>query len=307
MNTKFIFFSLLALLTTDSVVAQSIQNMTQGRSSSAIAETANPHPGHSMPGMEKPSGDQGTSSHHGDSQSQSHEAAETTQVKLRTSSGVIAPQQSISLSLYVQDANGKVISKFDIFQEKLMHLIVVSNDLTIFKHLHPTYRGDGRFDIEITLPQAGNYTLISDYKPTGQGEKVSLLRLKASGNSNSRSDINFQRTKLVDTTSVSLTLSPTVLKAEEATILSFDLNDAASKQPIFDLKPYLGEQGHLVILRQASPLTRNDYVHAHAMQGTQAGKVAFMTKFPEPGNYKLWGQFNRNGKTVTADFWVKVL
>ncbi|BCL38001.1 hypothetical protein [Nostoc sp. MS1] len=32
----------------------------------------------------------------------------------------------------------------------------------------------------------------------------------------------------------------------------------------------------------------------------------YITKFPKPGKYKLWGQFNRNGKIVTADFWVNV-
>jgi hypothetical protein len=36
-------------------------------------------------------------------------------------------------------------------------------------------------------------------------------------------------------------------------------------------------------------------------------KVSFMTSFPQPGKYKLWGQFNRNGKIVVADFWIYVL
>jgi hypothetical protein len=43
------------------------------------------------------------------------------------------------------------------------------------------------------------------------------------------------------------------------------------------------------------------------MKDTPAAQVSFMTSFPTPGKYKLWGQFNRNGKIVIADFWVNVL
>ncbi|GJD20009.1 hypothetical protein RIVM261_049650 [Rivularia sp. IAM M-261] len=64
-------------------------------------------------------------------------------------------------------------------------------------------------------------------------------------------------------------------------------------------------QGHLVIVRQETSLTSADYIHAHAVKNQTPGQVKFMTSFPEPGLYKLWGQFNRNGEIITADFWVK--
>ncbi|MBH8553858.1 hypothetical protein I8751_16065 [Nostocaceae cyanobacterium CENA357] len=37
----------------------------------------------------------------------------------------------------VQDLEGKAIAKFDIFQEKLMHLIIVSVDSTSTQERHP--------------------------------------------------------------------------------------------------------------------------------------------------------------------------
>jgi hypothetical protein len=43
------------------------------------------------------------------------------------------------------------------------------------------------------------------------------------------------------------------------------------------------------------------------MKGTPAGRVEFMAKFPQPGKYKMWGQFDRGGKVIVADFWVDVL
>ncbi|MBD2695202.1 hypothetical protein H6G68_26375, partial [Anabaena catenula FACHB-362] len=49
------------------------------------------------------------------------------------------------------------------------------------------------------------------------------------------------------------------------------------------------------------------YIHAHALNNTPTGQVHFMTSFPQAGKYKLWGQFNRNGKIITADFWINVV
>ncbi|MEX0269898.1 hypothetical protein AB3R30_12195 [Leptolyngbyaceae cyanobacterium UHCC 1019] len=207
----------------------------------------------------------------------------------------------------VQDSKGKAIAQFDTFQEKLMHLIVVSDDLQIFQHLHPTYKGNGRFEVTTTLTQAGNYTLVSDFKPAGKEEEVAILKTLVPGTSSAASVVDSAKTKTIDTTNVTLTLSELAVKAKQEVTLTFDLKDSVSNQSISNLQPYLGEEGHLVILKQSASLTRADYVHAHAMKGAADGKVEFMTAFPQPGNYKLWGQFNRNGKIVVADFWVNVL
>jgi hypothetical protein len=103
-----------------------------------------------------------------------------------------------------------------------------------------------------------------------------------------------------------LKFSQPTLKAAKEVHLIFNLQDAANNQPLKDLKPYLGERGHLVILKQSSPLTEVDYIHAHALKNTPAGEVNFITSFPQAGKYKMWGQFNRNGKIITADFWIDV-
>lgn len=188
-----------------------------------------------------------------------------------------------------------------------MHLIVVSDDLQVFQHLHPTYKGNGRFEVETTLPQSNNYTLFSDYKPAGQSEEVSILKTSVPGTPPATLNINLTRTKTTNATKVNLAFSEPNLKADQEVTMKFDLRDKTSNQPIQDLKPYLGEQGHLVILKESSPLTKANYIHAHALKGTPVGQVEFMTKLPDPGRYKLWGQFNRDGKIVVADFWVNVL
>jgi hypothetical protein len=260
--------------------------------STPVASSKNLHEGHSMNGSEMV-------------EMKMPKEPNSTQAKL-TTPAKIAPKTPVSLMIDVRDRQGKAIAQFDTFQEKLMHLIVVSDDLQFFDHIHPSYRQNGRFDVGASFPQPGSYTLFSDYKPAQQSEVVSVLKLQVPGASSSAKAIALNRTKTLGDTKANLTFSKSTLKADEEVTVMFDLWQAANNQPIQDLQPYLGQRGHLVILRQVEPLAAKDYIHAHAVKNSEAGRVEFTTKFPKPGKYKLWGQFNRNGKIMVADFWVDV-
>lgn len=238
----------------------------------------------------------------------------STQAKL-TIAGTSIPNTPTTLQIDVQDKHGKVFTPkgdrlrtadFEIFQEKPMHLIVVSNDLEVFQHLHPTYQENGRFTVEAIFPKSGSYTLFADYKPTGNNEQVSVLKMTVPGAAPDAESISFDRSRKIGNTQAILELSQPSLSAGQDVTVTFNLKDATTAQAITDLQPYLGEVGHLVILRHSSSLTRADYIHAHALSNTPAGRVSFMTAFPKPGHYKLWGQFDRNGEIIVVDFWVAV-
>ncbi|MBD2356273.1 hypothetical protein H6G41_16830 [Tolypothrix sp. FACHB-123] len=239
--------------------------------------------------------------HHG-----GHSGLESTTIAKLTVPGKLAAQTPVSLVIDVQDKNGQAIANFDKFQEQLMHLIIVGDNLDTFNHIHPTYKGNGRFEVQTSFPHPGNYTLFSDYKPGGKAEEVSLLKAQVPGEAPNTPKIDFSTTNTFGNTLVNLQFSQPTLTAGKEVNVMFNLQDAATKEPIKDLQPYLGEKGHLVIIKRTSQLTRADYIHAHAVKDTPASKVHFLTSFPQPGNYKLWGQFNRNGKVVTAEFWVTV-
>ncbi|MBU7586631.1 MAG: hypothetical protein KAF91_27855 [Nostoc sp. TH1S01] len=231
----------------------------------------------------------------------------TTQAKLTTPKN-IAPNQSVNLVINVQDTAGKSIDKFDTFQEKLMHLIVVRDDLATYDHIHPTYKGNGRFEVSANFSTPGDYSLFSDYKPSGQKETVSLMQVKIPGSVPLPKNLEkFEKTKVLSNTKVNLNVGNKKIQSGQEVTLNFDIKDAANNQPIKDIQPYLGERGHLVILKSASPLTVSDYIHAHALKKSADGQIEFITSFPQPGTYKLWMQFQRNGKVDTADFWVNVV
>jgi hypothetical protein len=229
----------------------------------------------------------------------------TTKVKL-TAPQKLAPNQPINLVIDIQDSAGNPVNKFEIFQEKLMHLIVVSDDLRFFDHIHPEYKEKGRFEVNANFPESGNYTLFSDYKPTGNKEMVSLMNITIPGTIPLPKNLEkFTKTKIISDTKVNLNISTPKIKAGQEIKLTFDLKDQKN-QPIKDLQPYLGKKGHLVIIKSSSPLTASDYIHAHALENSIDGKIEFHTKLPKQGTYKMWVQFNRNGQVKTADFWVNV-
>jgi len=251
-------------------------------------DSMNGHEGHSMEQM----------NHENNSQI-------TTKVKL-TAPKSLAPNQPINLVIDIQNATGKPVNKFDIFQEKIMHLIVVDDDLRSFSHIHPEYKENGRFEVTANFPESGNYTLFSDYKPAGNKEIVSLMNITIPGSVPLPKNLEkFTKTKTISDTKVNLNISEKNIKAGQEVTLIFDLKDNKN-QPIKDLQSYLGEKGHLVIIKSSSPLTSSDYIHAHALKNTTDGKIEFHTKFPKSGTYKMWMQFNRNGQIKTTDFWVNV-
>ncbi len=235
------------------------------------------------------------------------EQQSSTQAKLIAPSE-IKSTESVPLAINIQDKAGKAVNNFDSFQDKQMHLIVVSDDLRFFQHVHPTFKGNGRFEVNPDFPAPGSYTLFSDYKPSGEKEQVSAQKLTIPGNVPLPTELEkFSNTKILADTKINLKLPETNLKAGKEVKLSFNLQEAAKNQPVKDLQPYLGEKGHLVIVRSSSPLTVSDYIHAHALKDSSPGQVNFTSSFPQKGTYKVWLQFNRNGKVNTADFWVNVI
>lgn len=261
----------------------------------AISQPSDPHAGHDM--------------HNMSNSKQPDIAKAQLSIGLPTATAIagnLLPKEPVTMTIDIKDLKGVAISKFDTFQEKLMHLIVVSDDLSHFDHLHPTYKGNGRFIVQANFPKPGKYSLFSDYKPAGKAEQVSVLKTQIPGRITQPPTPSDKLSKVIGTTAATLTIEPQTVTAGQMVNLNFNLVDTTTKQSIADLQPYLGERGHMVIVRQANQITRANYIHAHAMPDTGDGKIQFMTTFPQPGKYKLWGQFSRGGKIVVADFWVNV-
>ncbi|KZE84449.1 hypothetical protein AV654_00655 [Paenibacillus elgii] len=239
---------------------------------------------------------------HGDGASEAPKSAEVvTSFKLTPEK----PQarSNTPLTIQITDKNNKPVDNFDITHEKKLHLIVVSKDLSFFNHIHPDYKGGGRFDITTEFPGGGDYKLIADFVPTGQGAVTQTQWISVQGDAPAAAAIEPESTLVKTVDGKEVTLAIDHLMAGMDANLTFTIRDAASKQPVTNLQPYLGAVGHVVILSADA----EQYLHVHPMEEKASGPDAkFMTKFPKSGVYKLWGQFQHEGKVFTVPFVVKV-
>jgi len=217
----------------------------------------------------------------------------------------IGQEHIFQIKIFIQDEKGRNVTHFDTFQEKLMHLILVSDDLGFFLHLHPEHKGNGFFLTETMLPNAGDYTLFCDYKPANEGEQLAVLKLRVKGTVKSPAVPDTKKNeKIVEGVKVGMNFSPKTVKANEETTLIFSLKQVSDDSPVKELQPFLGEKGHLVVIRKSDVLNANDYIHAHAMKDGEVSEIKFKTKFPSAGMYRLWCQFNYKNRILTADFWI---
>lgn len=212
------------------------------------------------------------------------------------------PNQNTNVRIEISGPQGKPIEKFDISHEKLMHLIVVSKDLSYFDHIHPDYKGKGVFEITTPFPSGGEYKLIADFIPAGGSPLTKNHWIKVQGDSKQNPiQPDAKLIKIVEGKEITLSLDQ--LKAGKEVQLTFTIKDDKTKQPITNLQPYLGAVGHVVIISADT----EQYIHNHPLDEHAKGPDArFAAQFPNSGTYKIWGQFQHQGKVFTVPFIIRV-
>ncbi len=254
----------------------------------------------------------------------------------------------LDFAAYLRPFDGnseKTIKALMIVHEQPIHLIVVSQDLAWFDHIHPTPiladpKLDGTFLWHYHFPAPGNYLLFAQYTAAGSREQTfrysilvdnsgtkivssstapdaALLPDAAGGKligsvpfpktPQDSAALNLAAPPLPDVRAELLT-QPRTLYAGLHAQLIVRLSDAQGK-PISDLSPYLGAAGHCVIISQDT----QTFIHCHPEQFhiTQPGdtfgpEIAFHAQFPTPGIYRLLAQIRRGDRLIIAPFTVKV-
>ena len=205
----------------------------------------------------------------------------------------------------------------DLQHEKKIHLIVVSDDLSYFEHIHPEYQTDGSYQIKVLgkndaysngtgkhetkFEQGGDYFLFADYKPSGGAHQVEKVPFKVNGPS--KTPETFTNEKLAGTSgNYSVTLNVTGGKFVSGSPLHITGTISKDGQPIDanSLENYLGAKAHMVVLS----IDDKEYLHVHP--DVANGKLDLNTTFKKPGIYRGWIQFNGDGQIHTTDFTLKV-
>ena len=205
----------------------------------------------------------------------------------------------------------------DVQHEKKIHLIVVSNDLSYFEHIHPEYQADGSYQIsvleknktytigpgnsETRVDFGGDYTLFADYLPSGGSHQVEKVSFSVQGTA--KPAVTFSSEKLSGSSdNFSVTLKPSggkLFTGAQMHISGMLMKDG-KEIDVNSLENYLGAKAHMVVVS----LNDKEYLHVHP--DVSGGKFDLHTTFMKTGIYRGWIQFKSNGKVHTIDVTMNV-
>ena len=221
-------------------------------------------------------------------------------VDVHPANGPVRAGVATTLRFQLLDPAGSKVERLQIVHEKLLHLIMVSQDLSWFAHEHPVAGLAGSFELRYTFPAGGRYVLYHDFTPDSVGMQVVPVALVVAGPERPVVPlVEDDRPKRVNGYEISLSHTPLTVGAD----CTMTFTVARRGKPVTDLEPFLGTAGHLIMISQDHAA----YVHSHPVSPDSGPRIEFQTRFGRSGLYKAWGQFQHRGRVLTVPFVVEVM
>jgi hypothetical protein len=236
--------------------------------------------------------------------------------------GTVRPGKPIVVSFRIDQPSGSALVDYKrgAGPHTGVHLIVVRDDLSVIIHRHPKVAPDGSIRQPLVLPAPGPYRVLVDAYPNLSGPLRNFQlfsSLRAAGAYKPQVLPPFRQTQVVDGYRVTLR-GASHLKAIDPVYVTATVVDSAGRPVKF--QPWYGALAHAIFFRKGSL----DYFHTHVcspsatnctsiLGGTRAvgrsskpGKLNVVVLVPLPGTWRLFLQFQANGKVVTAPFTLHV-
>lgn len=238
-----------------------------------------------------------------------------------------------TITFTIRDNDGKPVRDLAITHDRIVHVVIISEDLSVFGHIHAEDSGpitqemkeNAWFPVRYTFPKAGKYNIAVDFAYGGRGYSE-LLDLDVGGGpamGSVQKDLSHE--KDVGGYLVKLTTSPEAPAAGKETTLRYTF--MKNGQPVADIEPYLSAAMHLAVINEGM---QHYFVHAHgdrpgAMHhmgheghmathmghsvpaGTKFGpEIEANVVFPVKGTYKIFSEIQHDSKVLLIEFMVDV-
>lgn len=213
--------------------------------------------------------------------------------------------------------NETALVPLDLVHEKKMHLILVSDDLSWFDHIHPEFSASGSYDIKVLakgvqftngrghnetrFDAGGKYWAFADFKPTGGLNQVNKLELQVAGTPvKTTAYAQPKLTTSVDGYSITFSTHGEKIVTGTPTHMHIVISEKGKRVKADGIENYLGAKAHVVLIET----TTKEFVHVHPEVAGE--ELEMNTTFAKPGLYRGWLQFQTNGAVHTADFVLNV-
>ena len=207
----------------------------------------------------------------------------------------IVPEQETTLTLTLQKP-----SRLEVSHEQKIHLIIVSEDLSYFNHIHPVETEMG-YTVKTAFPSSGKFYLFADYKPYGSSQVVNKLEVNVPGEGPSA-----QKYHKEELTGNSGAYAIALISDQGKFTNSHMMIDGILKKDGKEIDPatlddFLGAKAHVVLIS----VDDKEYIHAHPE--VENGKYKLHASFSKPGIYRGWIQFQAEGTVHTTDYVIDVV
>lgn len=223
-----------------------------------------------------------------------------------------------------------------------LHLVIFFGDLSWFAHTTPKPLGEDRYELTITFPAPGKYTLFADFtsalpamveNPQAAVIENHIIPIVLTVPGPPMSSIPMRpdtdEAKRIDGYRVLLQCNGDGFESRRASLIRYSILHANFK-PVTDLELFLNEPGHLLIASQ----DLSHFIHAHPLSREEAAALAaapaaasnegnapaaapllanaretdviFPVTFPAPGLYKAFARFQHRGEIVLVPFTIDV-
>ncbi len=254
------------------------------------------------------------------------------EVTLSTAPQRLAAGVPATFTVLLKNADGSPATLF-VDMEKLVHLVIVSKDQSVFAHIHaddvrPLTQQEidsSTFTLQYTFPKAGEYLLSVDYAH-GISLESKQFTVVVEGNPPQSPQVQeYPSTGMFGGYTVALSYVLPV--ANEVTTLKYAIKKDG--QTVQNLVPYLSAAMHIAAVKNdfssflhthgeihppGTPyppilIKNGKVVHSMAFMITPpvfAGFVEAHVIFPTAGLYTVWGQFKVGDKVIPTAFTVRV-
>lgn len=222
-------------------------------------------------------------------------------MSLRTHPEQVEAGKAIELSLDPRDGSDSATTvELEETHEKMIHVIVVNEDLSWFDHIHAEPSRNGAYTVRETFPTGGKYLVYADYKPLGRANQTDRLTLNVNG-APVKAVPHHESKLMANSDGYSLSIVNTKRLETGRVAMAILVEKDGKKLKRSDLENYLGAVAHIILISQ----DEKDFIHIHP-ESTDEYPILAHADIPKPGIYRMWVQFQTNGSVHTADFTLDV-
>ena len=206
----------------------------------------------------------------------------------------VQPKKEALLKFTINDIQSKKpMFDLEIVHDKIMHVVLVRNDLRHFDHVHPEMVEPGVFAVPYEFLASGLYRIWIDFTIDGMQHIVDFdINVPGSFEAEEKDMLNGIKVNFK---------KPKEIIAEKEIDLKFEIFDENNK-PIPVTEKFLAADAHLISIDESL----EEFEHNHDEKFDKDNKISFVHAFEKAGKHKIWIQFSVGGRTKTASFDVVV-